>query len=126
MSDLFVGLFFVFLFVVVLFVPYLAVKVRDKELESKKKKAEEVKITNLREFQKELMSLYKEEYAIGDGSSYFMDPVGMDRVKATAENRQKIIALKAKYPEYEGQYDDSKLHERARYSYGDDVRMLDN
>lgn len=113
------------LLAVSLLVPYLAVKSRDREIERRKKLYEERELT-LSEFKNELTKLYKEEFAILDGNSYFEDPWKMDKVSSMAQNGMKIKKLKDKYPQYEGQFNEDELHEQARYAYGRDVLYLMN
>lgn len=126
MEIIWIGIIFVITIMVVFLAPIIAVRSRDREIRKKNEEAEKNRVLTLSEFLRELTNLYKEEFALGDGGSYFVDPKTMDKVKEIAKNREKINKLKARFPEYEGQYDDSKLYEKARYSYGDDVRMMDN
>lgn len=125
MTGIIAIIVFAVILAAIILVPYLAVKARDKELEEMKRRYEEREL-NFDEFKAELKRLYKEEFAILDGNSYFEDPFTMDRVASMASNGAKIKKLKARFPQYEGQYDEDELREKARYDYGRDVLYLMN
>ena len=128
MDLIYTGIVLAALLVIAVLVPLVAVDLRDRELKKKQERKREFEDNNLslKGFQRRLVELYKEEFAIVDGRSYFSDPKTMDPVEEAAKIREEVASLKAKYPQYEGQYDDKQLYKTARNSYGDDVLMLNN
>ena len=108
--------------------PVFAVKCRDREIAKRKKAEEDAKDKNLNllGFERRLSELYKEEFALADGNSYFTDPKTMDRVEEFAKNRKKINDLKERYPEYKSSYNDNRLCENAKKSYKNDLLCLQN
>lgn len=127
--DLFyTGIALAALLVIAVLAPLIAVDLRDRRMRKQQESKREIDDNNLslKGFQRRLVELYKEEFAIVDGRSYFSDPKTMDPVEEAAKIREEVASLKAKYPQYEGQYDDKQLYKTARNGYGDDVLMLNN